>query len=115
MNNYILINRTFAEITPGGCEDSDFSETGFISEREEVSFRELCDLMINHREASQSPEDGNIFVWFSTGFRIDDYATGTYREECIHYHIDNTPNAAKYWEYARNYAKKYAAAKGWYI
>ncbi len=67
MNNYIIISKTFSETTPESAEDGDFSDMGFITEHEEVTFSEL----------------------------------GTSREECIHFHTDNTPNAAKYWKYAR--------------
>ena len=98
MNNYILINRTFAEITPESCEDSSFSDSGFIEESQKVTFTELVDLMREHNMTSCSPDSfDNLHTWYSTDFYTTDYSTGTNREESIHFHKDNTPNAAKYW------------------
>jgi hypothetical protein len=104
MQNYIIISRTFAEITPESAEDGEFSETGFITEREEVSFSELVKLMKEHYQPSSSPNDGGTGVWYSTGFQTEDYSTGTESEECIHYHKDNAPNVAKYWKWAAKFA-----------
>lgn len=104
MNNYILINRTFAEITPESSEIGDFSDNGLICENEPVTFRELCDLMKNHYQASQCPNYGGVDVWLSTGFFTADYSTGTEREECIHFSRDNSDNAAKYWRLAMKFA-----------
>jgi hypothetical protein len=101
MNNYILISRTYCEITPDSAEMGDFSNSGFVDERQEVTFGELVELMQDHREPSRSPDDYNTSTWYSTGFYTADYRTGTEREECIHFHRDNTPNAAKYWKWAR--------------
>lgn len=104
MNNFILISRTYAEVTPESAENSDFSETGFISEKEEVSFSQLVDLMREHCQPSCSPNDGSPQTWYSSGFYTSDYSTGTEREESIHFHRDNTPNAAKYWKLAAKLA-----------
>lgn len=106
MNNYILISRTFAEITPESCEDSDFSDSGIISEKEQVSFSELVDLMREHNLSSCSPDNYSVNTWYHTDFFTTDYSTGTNREESIHFHRDNTPNAAKYWKWARIAANK---------
>lgn len=106
MNNFILISKTFAEITPESCENSDFSDTGFISEKEQVSFSELVYLMRDHNLPSCSPDDYSINTWYHTDFFTTDYSTGTKREESIHFHRDNTPNAAKYWKWARIAANK---------
>ena len=100
MQDYIIISRTFAETTPESAEDGDFSETGFVTEREEISFHDLVKLMREHNIPSQSPNNGGIDVWYSTGFQTEDYGTGTEREESIHYHRDNEPNMAKYWKWA---------------
>lgn len=100
MQNNIIISRTYSEITPESAEHGEFSDHGFVSEKEEVSFTELIYLMRIHNQASQSPNDGNINVSYSTGYSIDDYRTGTQREETIHYHKDNAQNVAKYWKYA---------------
>lgn len=106
MNNFIIISKTFAEITPESCEESDFSDSGFITEYEEVSFSELVELMEEHSFSSCSPMQYNTREWYSTEFYVSDYYTGTSREESIHFHKDNTLNAAKYWKYARIAANK---------
>ncbi len=106
MNNYILISRTFAEITPESCADSDFSDHGFIDEKQECTFSELVTLMREHNIPSCSPNDYGVNVWYSTDFYTTDYSTGTNREESIHFHRDNTPNAAKYWKWAAIIANK---------
>ncbi len=105
MNNFIIISRTFSEITPESAEIGDFSDTGFIAEREEVSFTELVDLMKEHYQPSNSGSIDNN-TWFSSGFYTSDYGTGTEREECIHFNQENTINAAKYWKLAYLAAKK---------
>jgi hypothetical protein len=104
-NNIILISRTFATITPESSEQGDFDDHGFISEREEVTFTELVDLMREHIHASSSG-DVNTDVWFSTGFYTSDYRTGEEREESIHFHRENAPNVAKYWKLAHKFATK---------
>lgn len=104
MNNFILISKTFDEITPESAEDSDFSDSGFITEREEVTFRELVDLMSEHPIPSCSPDNGDTNTCYSTEYYVTDYHDLTQRQESIHYHKDNTPNAAKYWRLARKIA-----------
>lgn len=104
MHNKIFITRTFEEITPESAEDGEFSDNGIIAGCEEVTFRELVSLMESHNEASQSPNNGGTNVWYSTGFYVDDYATGTEINESIHYHKDNAPNVAKYWKWAAKFA-----------
>jgi hypothetical protein len=106
MNNFIIISRTYTETTPESAEVGDFSDTGYIDERQEVTFRELVKLMKEHNDPSQSPTNGNIHTWFSSHSYTSDYRTGTERAESIHYHRDNTPNAEKYWRYAYNAANK---------
>jgi hypothetical protein len=105
MTNYILISKTFAETTPESSEFGDFSKTGFISECEQVTFRELVELMIEHREPSQSPNDGNTHVWYSSNY-VSNYRTGTEREDSLHYHRGNAANCVKYWKLARIAADK---------
>lgn len=106
MNNFILISRTYAETTPESVEIGDFSDHGFISEREEVTFTELVELMKIHMHPSSSPNNGSVNVWYSTGFSTSNFRTGTEREESLHFHHENAPNAAKYWKLARKFANK---------
>ncbi|MES2727567.1 MAG: hypothetical protein V4643_10735 [Bacteroidota bacterium] len=104
MNNFIIISRTFSEITPESAEIGDFSDNGFIDLRQEVTFTELVVLMRTHNNPSCTITANNYTVntgiWFSTDFYINDYSTCTSREESIHFHSDNTHNAAKYWKLA---------------
>lgn len=95
MNNYILINRTFAETTPESVEIGDFSNTGFVIENEQVTFRELVKLMEEHYLPSSSLI--NEHTWFSTEFYTTNYRTGAEREESIHFSRDNSSNVLKYW------------------
>lgn len=107
MNNYIIISKTYAQTTPESVEQGDFSETGFISEREEVTFRELVDLMREHYQPSRSPcEKLDTQTCLSSGFNTIDYQNGIEEETSIHFHRDNTPNAAKYWNLAYQIAKR---------
>jgi hypothetical protein len=103
MNNYILVSRTYCEWDEESAEDGEFSDHGFIDKREPLSFRELVDLMERHPQSSQWPNDGNIHVWYST-YEEQNYRTGVYRSESIHYHQDNTSNAEKYWKWAAKIA-----------
>lgn len=104
MQNYILINRTYIEITPESAEDAYFSDNGYLSENEAVTFSELVELMKRHPQASQWPNNGSLDVWYSTGYQVENYGTGTEREECLHFHPDNTANVAKYWKLAAKIA-----------
>lgn len=104
MNNFILITRTYAETDPESVESGEFSDTGLIAEKEAVTFRELVDLMHAHHHASQYPNNGETHVWYSTDFFTDNFVYGIDREESIHFHIDNTENAAKYWRLAAKFA-----------
>lgn len=106
MNNFIIISRTYAETTPESAEIGDFSDTGFIDERQEVTFSELVRLMMEHYEPSQSPNDYSKDVSYSSGSYTSDYRTGTSRQESIHFHHDNSDNATKYWKQARIIADK---------
>ena len=107
MNNYILINRTFCEITPGSAIDGDFSDHGFIEEKEQVTFSELVTLMREHNLPSCSPDKFNsTYTWYSTDFYISDYSEGIERQESIHFCEENTINAAKYWFLAAKIAAK---------
>jgi hypothetical protein len=106
MNNFILINKTFAEVTPESSEHGDFSDSGFISQDEQVDFRELVQLMKEHLDPSSSPDPMNTNTWYSSGYYTENYKTGTDRETSIHFSRNNTPNAAKYWKWARQAANK---------
>ena len=98
-----LISRTYSETTPESAQDGDVSDYGFIDERARYDFRELIGLMRQHPEASAS-HGTDSRVWYSTGYHVQNYADGTEREECIHWHRANLPRHAKYWAKARRFA-----------
>ena len=104
MNNYILVNITYADTTPKSAEFGDFSDTGVLSIDEQYTFRELVNAFKNcYREPSNSPNNGDINTWYSVYF-THDYAKGIEREESIHFSHLNTANANKYWKLAAKYA-----------
>lgn len=96
----LLINRCYSETTPESADDGDFSDAGFITENEEVTFRELVQLLKTHPDSSSMPARGDVGEWYGTGFSVSDYGTMTEREETIHYSRDNPPQLAKYWRKA---------------
>ena len=100
----ILINRTYSEVTPESSEDGEFSDSGFIAENEECTFRELVAYMREHSESSCSPACGATYEWYSSGFDIEDYVTGAERQTSIHYSADNPARKAKYWKLAAQFA-----------
>ncbi len=104
MNNYIIISRTFCETTTESAEDGEFSDLGFIEEYRQVSFSELVSLMKEHPHSSCYPNNGDTNTWYYSSDDLVDLQTRTYREESIHFHKDNTPNAAKYWKWAAQIA-----------
>lgn len=95
----ILIDRTYSVLTPESAECGDIAESGFVSQSEPCSFRELVDLMREHSEPSCYPSRGGTCEWFSTGFETD-YRTGDDRETCIHYCRENPERMARYWRLA---------------
>lgn len=106
MNNCILINQTFVNVTYESADNGDYSDSGFIAEKLEVSFRELVQLMKDHCHPSQSPNNGSTDIWYSSDFHTINFKTGEEQETAIHYYTENTPNAAKYWRLARKFADK---------
>lgn len=96
----ILVNRAYSEVTPESAEDGDISDSGMIAENAEYTFRELVAMLKDHPQASCHPARGDVFEWYSSGWHIDDYATGTEREETVHYSMSNPARNAKYWKLA---------------
>lgn len=81
-------------------EEEDYCPDGETDTRdEEVTFRELVDLMREHSMPSCSYLRGNVSEWFSTESYQDPY-TGEYSEQSIHFSHDNPPRMRKYWKAA---------------
>ena len=94
------VTRTFAETTPESATEGDLSDHGFISEGEELTFRELVDLLRDHPDASCSPRkywDGS--TWFSSPWAVESYQDGTERQESVHLDRDQRKDAraVRYW------------------
>ena len=81
-------------------DDSDYCPDGESDSRdEEVSFRELVDLMREHLHPSSSHLRGAPFEWLSTEPYQDPYS-GECTEQSLHYGRDNPPRMLKYWRAA---------------
>lgn len=104
MNNFILVNKTFVETTPESVAEGELSDLGMYEQDLQVTFSELVNLLKEHSNPSQSPNDGSIYVWYANDFHVTNYRTGTERQEAIHFSSRNTPNAAKYWKLAARIA-----------
>jgi len=92
----LLISRCYSEVTPESAEDGDFSDTGFIYEAQEFTFRELVRELRDFYTLSDSRSSG-VGTWACSGFGTSDYSTGTEREETLHFSRDNAPRLHKYW------------------
>lgn len=92
----ILISRYYSETTPESAEDGDFSDTGFVYDSCEFTFRELVRELRDFYTLSDSRFSG-VGTWACSGFETTDYRTGTEREETLHFSRDNAPRLEKYW------------------
>lgn len=101
----VLLSKTYSEITPESAEDGDTSDEGFVWLHVAHTFRELIEVLREHRNASSSGETSSG-TWFSCDWYTDCYETGTERQTSIHYSRDNEPRSLKYWLKAINYASK---------
>ena len=96
----ILINKTFSEVTPESAEDGEMSDSGFVFEDVAYGFRELVQMMRDYPQPSSMPARGNTHEWLSNDYSIEDYRTGTERQESIHYSRANPAHNARYWRLA---------------
>ena len=96
----ILISKTYSETTPESAEDGEFSDSGFVFEDAECTFREVVGYLKEHTESSCYPVSGDTSEYFSSGFSVDDYQTGTETETSIHYSRKNPSRKDKYWKLA---------------
>ena len=100
----ILIDKTFEIITEESAESGEVEDAGFSAINLRVSFRELVDLMRReYIHASQYPVTRSTRIWF-TSESNQDYRTGDYRNESIHFSESNPKHKAKYWIKAMQYA-----------
>lgn len=95
----ILISRCYSETTPESAEEGDFSDTGFVYDSCEFTFRELVRELREFTSLSCSHYSG-VSTWACSGFEATDYSTGTEREETLHFSRENAPRLGKYWPMA---------------
>jgi hypothetical protein len=76
------------------CPDGESS-----SADEQVTFRELVDLLREHTHPSSSHPRGDGWEWFGTEPYQCPY-TGEYTEQSLHYSRENPPRMLKYWRAA---------------
>lgn len=84
---------------PPSDDEEDYCPDGESSSYdEEVSFRELVELM-RHNSPSTSHPTGSVSEWITTDPYIDPY-TGKTEEKTLHYSRENPSRNAKYWKLA---------------
>jgi len=93
----LLISKTYSEVTPESAENGEHSDSGFVFQDEPFTFRELVEELRNFSCMSSCPSDGSTHDWASTYMETVDYATGTDREESLHFSRKNPARAGKYW------------------
>ena len=93
----ILIDKTFEIITENSAESGDVDDAGFSAINLRVTFRELVEMISReYVHASEYPVTRSTRVWF-TSESEQDYMTGEYRSESIHFSESNPRHKAKYW------------------
>ena len=93
----LLVDKTFEIVTNESAEHGDVEDAGFSAIGERVTFAELVNALKHEFiHASQSPANRSTHVWF-TSESEQDYMTGEYRSESIHFSPDNPSRKAKYW------------------
>lgn len=95
----IKISKTFEVVTEESAQDGEAAEHGFIFEDRPYTFRELVREMEGFPECSCQPASGDTHEWL-TSYAEQDYRTGAYESESIHFSEKNPPRLAKYWRKA---------------
>lgn len=87
-------------IYPAPEDDEDYCPDGESTVTDdEVGFRDLVDLMRQHSLPSCSHLRGDAREWFSME-AYQNYYTGEYTEESLHFSHENSPRMLKYWRAA---------------
>ena len=95
----IIISRTYDIVTPESAEEGESADSGFLTESESVSFRELVSLMESHPIPSNSHPEGSQWEWLSSHPETD-YRDCSETTESLHYSRENPPRRLKYWRKA---------------
>ena len=100
----IKVDKTFEIVNEESAEHGDVADSGFSAIGERYTFRELVSALKDlYTEPSQYPANRSSRVWF-TSQSEQDYTTGEYQSESIHFSPDNPSRKAKYWVKAMQYA-----------
>ena len=92
----LLIDKTYEVVTHESAENGEVEDAGFSAIGEPITFAELVNALKHEfRHASQSPANRSTHIWF-TSESEQDYMTGDYRSESIHFSPDNPSRKAKY-------------------
>ena len=93
----IKVDKTFEIVTEESAEHGDVADAGFSAIGERCTFRELVLILKGiYIHPSQSPANRSSRVWF-TSEPEQDFTTGEYRSESIHFSPDNPARKVKYW------------------
>ena len=95
----ILISKTFEFVTDESASYGEAAKRGFVFEERPYTFRELVREMERFPECSCCPASGDAHEWL-TSYAEQDFRTGTYESESIHFCRSNPPHLAKYWRKA---------------
>jgi hypothetical protein len=95
----LIISRTYQECTPESAEDGDFSDSGFVYENTEITFRELVTELRRggFSRMSSWPSHGDPRDWATQEHETTCYQTGTTRAESLHFSRANPAQKGKYW------------------
>jgi hypothetical protein len=102
-HSMILINKTYSIVTPESAENGEDSDSGFLSENEKVTFRELVNLMQGFPLPSCSQSSGEAWEWL-TSYPETDFQTGEEETQSLHFSRQNGPWKEKYWKKAMQMA-----------
>ncbi len=94
----ILVDITFEIVTDESAADGECAESGFHSENEPMTFREIVEWM-RGGEPSCHPARGETWEWVSQdqGETRAYFEDGERETRSIHFSRKNEPRKAKYW------------------
>lgn len=90
----ILVSKTYEIVTEESAANGEAAESGFVFEDGVYTFRELVTMMQDYSESS-----GGHIPWF-TSYPEQNYRTGEWESESIHFSRNNPSKNLKYWLWA---------------
>jgi hypothetical protein len=97
----LLITTCFSTVTPESAEDGEAAESGFLSQDEPTTFRDLVSLL-KHGTPSAWPASGGVNEWVSQdqGETWEYFELGERTEHTFHFSRSNPARKVKYWALA---------------